>query len=178
MRKLLEKDVELYKQLIENANVIFNAFDTEGNIIIWNKAAEEITGYKKNEALCNEKIMGRLYPDAEYRKEVLKSIGSAFREDYKNVEFTLVTKYGDKKSISWSAISVKDKKGRPVGSFAVGIDVTLKNIIKYRERESFRALLKSARYNEEIKQQYEELIEKLKKEVNAMCRESNKPEKY
>ncbi|HAJ57004.1 MAG TPA: hypothetical protein DCL35_04465 [Candidatus Omnitrophica bacterium] len=178
MRNLLEKDIELYKQLIDNANVIFNAFDSEGNILIWNKAAEETTGYTKKEALCNKKIMEHLYPDTEYRKEVLKSIGSAFKEDYKNVEFTLVTKYGDKKSIAWSAIAMKDKKGRPVGSFAVGIDVTLKNIIKQRERESFRALLKSVRYHEDTKQQYEELIEKLKHEVNTMCRESNKPPKY
>jgi PAS domain S-box-containing protein len=178
MRKLLDKDIELYKQLIDSANVLLTAFDIEGNILIWNKAAEEITGYTKKEAICNKKIMEFLYPDGEYRKEVLNSIGAAFKENYKNVEFTLVTKYGDKKSISWSAIVMKNKNGEPVGSFAVGIDVTVKNVVKQRERESFRALLKAVRYHEDIKRQYETLIEKLKTEVNSLCHDLNRPSKY
>ncbi len=178
MRNLLDRDVGIYKQLIDSANVIVNAFDKEGNILIWNKMAEEVTGYTKKEAVGNQKIIEFLYPDSEYRKDVLKSIGTAFKKDYKNVEFILVTKYGDKKSISWSAISMKDEKGRPVGSFAIGIDVTLKNSIKQRERQSFRALLKSVRYYEDIKQKQEEAINRLQSEVNILCRESGKPPRY
>ena len=178
MRTLLDKDVRLYKELIDNANVIINAFDSSGNILIWNKVAEEITGYTKKEAIGNKEIMELLYPDADYRKEVLKSVGGGFKNNYKNVEFTLTTKYGEKKCISWSAVIVKNKKGVMVGSFAVGIDVTVKNMIKERERESFCALLKSVRYHEDIKQQYEELIQRLKEEVNALCKLLSKPPKY
>jgi len=175
---LLDKEVWLYKELIDNANVIINAFDAEGNILIWNKAAEEITGYKKREAIGHKKIMKLLYPDPEYRKEVLKSIGAAFNKNYKNVEFTLTTKYKDKKCISWSAVNIKNKKGVVFGSFAVGIDVTIKNLVKVRERESFRALLKSVRLHEDVKRQYEELIQGLKEEVNTLRKELSRPPKY
>lgn len=178
MLTLLDRDIKLYKELIDDANVIINAFDAKGNILIWNKAAEEITGYAKKEVLGNKKVMKLLYPDAEYRKEVLRSTGTFFKTNYKNVEFTLVTKYGDKKCVSWSAVLVKNKKGQPVGSFAVGIDVTLKNLVKERERQSFRALLKSVRYHEDIKQQYEELIKRLKEEVNQLCQELSRPVRY
>jgi PAS domain S-box-containing protein len=178
MKKLLENNIELYRQLIDNANVIINAFDGDGNILIWNKAAQEITGYSQKEALANKAIMELMYPDVEYRKEVLKSIGGAFKEDYKNVEYTMTTKYGDKKCISWSAIVIKNKKGEVAGSFAIGIDVTLKNIVKRRERESFRALLKSVRYSDDIKQRSEELIAELKSEVNALLSELSRPAKY
>ena len=178
MRTLLDRDVKLYKELIDNANVIICAFDSSGNILIWNTAAEEITGYTKKEAIENKNLIRLLYPDPEFRKEVLKSVGGAFKGNYKNVEFTVVTKYGDKKTISWSAVLVKNKNGEPVGSFAVGIDVTLKNTIKERERKSFRALLKSVRFQEEIKQQYETLIQALKEEVNLLCKQLSRPPKY
>ncbi len=178
MRNLLDKDVALYKELIDNANVMINAFDSSGNILIWNKACEEITGFTKKEAIGNKKIMELLYPDPDYRNEVLKSVGTSFKEDYKNVEFMLTTKYGEKKCISWSAVVVKDKKDRVVGSFAVGLDVTLKNMIKDRERESFRALLKSVRYHEDTKDQYEKLIQRLKEEVNELCKALSRPPKY
>lgn len=178
MLNLLNKEVWLYKELIDNANVIINAFDAEGNILIWNKAAEELTGYSKKEAIGDKKIMNLLYPDPEYRKEVLKCIGSAFKKDYKNIEFSLTTKYKDKKCISWSAIQIKNKKGKVLGSFAIGIDVTIKNLVKMRERESFRALLKSVRLHEDVKRQYEELIQSLKKEVNSLRKELSRPQKY
>lgn len=178
MLTLLNRDIKLYKNLIDNANVIVNAFDAKGNILIWNKAAEEITGYTKKEAVGHKNVLDLLYPDADYRKDVLKSIGTAFKNNYRNVEFTLTTKYGDKKSISWSSVLVKNKKGESVGSFAVGIDVTLKNVVKEREKESFRALLKAVRYHENAKQQYEELVQRLKEEVNHLCKELSKPLKY
>jgi len=90
----------------------------------------------------------------------------------------LTTKYKDKKRISWSAINIKDKKGKVLGSFAIGMDVTIKNLVKMRERDSFRALLKSVRLHEDIKHQYEELIQNLKKEVNSLRKELSRPPKY
>lgn len=178
MLSLLNKDINLYKEFLENANVIINAFDVKGRVLIWNKAAEELTGYTRKEALGNPHLMELLYPDPSYRREVLKSIGGSFKDPYKNVEFTLTTKYGDKKCISWSAIAAKDRSGRRAGSFAVGIDVTIKNLVKLRERESFKALLKSVRYCEDIKCQNEEMIVRLKSEVNELCRKAGVPERY
>ncbi len=178
MKFLLDNDVRVYQELIDNANVVFVAYDADNNILIWNRAAEEVTGYSKKEVSGNKKTLELLYPDSDYRKDVLKSIGIAFKDNYKNVELTLTTKYGDKKCISWSAIIIKNKKETAVGSFAVGIDVTIRNQVKQRERESFRALLKSVRYHEDIKEQYEALISRLKNEINALCKESSKPPRY
>ena len=109
MKSLLDKDVAVYQELIDNANVIFVAYDASGAILIWNKAAEEVTGHRKKEVVGNKKFLELLYPDPTYRAEVLKSIGGAFKDNYKNVEFTLTTKYGEKKCISWSAILIKIK---------------------------------------------------------------------
>ncbi|HQP91399.1 MAG TPA: PAS domain S-box protein [Candidatus Omnitrophota bacterium] len=178
MKNLLDKNIELYKQLIDQANVMINAFDSDGNILIWNKASEETTGFTKKEALGNKSIMEKLYPDPEYRKEVLKATAANFEKDYKNVEFTMTTRYGDKKCVSWSAIIIRNSKGEKVGSFAIGIDVTLRNLVKVRERGSFKALLKSVRYHEDDKERYENLIKTLKAEVNVLCEQLGRPRKY
>lgn len=178
MKKLLENNIELYHRLIDDANVIINGFDADGRVLIWNKAAEETTGYAKDEVVGSKKVLTLLYPDPDVRKDVLKSVGAALKGNFKNVEFTLRTKYGDQKRISWSAIVVHDKDGAVAGSFAIGIDVTLKNLVKARERESFKALLKSVRLLEEAKQHHEETLQHLKDEVNALCRELGQPPRY
>jgi len=177
MKFLLDRDVELYKALIDEANVIIVAFDVKGQVLIWNRAAAELTGYSVREATGLTPIADRLYPDVSYRQNVLRTIG-AVKAPFKDVEWTLRTKHGERRCISWSGIPVKGPDGALVGSFAIGIDVTRRNAIKERERESFRALLKSVRVHETVKAHFETQIATLKAEVNVLCRELSRPPRY
>lgn len=178
MRVLLDRDIGIYKELIDAANVAVVAFDAKGHILIWNKAAVELTGYSVREATGLTHIVERLYPDASYRQNVLQTVGAAVKTSFRDVEWTLRTKRGERRCVSWSGIPVKSRDGTIIGSFAVGIDVTRRKAIKERERESFRALLKSVRVHESIKSRYEKEIASLKAEVNALCRELSRPPHY
>ncbi|MGE5280562.1 MAG: PAS domain-containing protein [Deltaproteobacteria bacterium] len=178
MRFLLDRDIRLYQELIEAANVVIVAFDAKGHVLIWNKAAVELTGYSLREATGPTHIVERLYPDVAYRQNVLTTIGSAVKNPFKDVEWTLRTKRGEKRCVSWSGIPVKGRGGAVLGSFAIGIDVTRRNAVKERERESFRALLKAVRIHEAEKARYEEETASLKAEVNALCRELSRPPRY
>ncbi len=178
MRLLLDRDIEIYKELIDAANVAVVAFDAEGRILIWNKAAVELTGYSVREATGPTHVIERLYPDVSYRQNVLQTIGAAVKTPFKDIEWILRTKRGERRCVSWSGIPVKSRDGAVVGSFAIGIDVTRRNAIKERERESFRALLKSVRVHENIKSRYEQVIASLKFEVNALCRDLSRPPRY
>lgn len=42
-------DTALY--ILENMPMIVDALDNEGNIVIWNKEAERVTGYTKEEII-------------------------------------------------------------------------------------------------------------------------------
>lgn len=172
MKDYIKHNLKFYEYVIDNSNVFIDAFDKDGNVVLQNKAAEEITGYKKEEVLGNGKVVELLYPDLESRRKVLSSIGTSFKQNYKNVEFTLTTKYGEKRTISWSTIKVINEKGHELGSFGFGVDITLRKKAQKREREAFLALMKVMRDSEAKIRNYEELIAHLKKENQEL---KNKP---
>lgn len=178
MKLLLDRDIGIYKKLIDEANVVIVAFDAKGSILIWNRAAQELTGYSAREATGLTHIVELLYPEASCRENVLQTIGKAVKTPFKDIEWTLKTKWGDRRCICWSGIPVKTRDGAVIGSFAIGIDVTRRKAIKERELESFRALLKSVRVHETAKSGYEKEIASLKDEVNALCRELSRPPRY
>jgi len=164
MERYIKDNLKLFGQIINNANVFIDAFDKDGNVVLWNKTAEQITGYTKEEVLGHSKVMRLLYPDPEYYEKVMSSVGTAFKEDYKNVEFTLQTKYGDSRTISWSTTKVRDENGEELGSFGIGIDVTLRKKAQKREKGAFTALMKFMRETQSQTREYEKAIEELKKE--------------
>lgn len=174
MKDYIKHNLKFYEYVIDNSNVFIDAFDKDGNVVLWNKAAEEITGYKKEEVLGSGRVVEMLYPDLESRRKVLSSIGTSFKQNYKNVEFTLTTKYGEKRTISWSTIKVINEKEEELGSFGFGVDVTLRKKAQKREREAFLALMKVMRESEAKVSNYEGLIVQLEKENQGLKRKLEK----
>jgi len=113
--------------IIDNANVWFNAQDKEGKVIFWNKGAQEISGYSREEVMGLGRTWEQLiYPDEEYRREVLKR-ESALLEDGADtpiIETRIRCKDGQSKTISWRSRNLRDETGNLVGSFALVLDVT------------------------------------------------------
>ncbi|KAA0011535.1 MAG: PAS domain S-box protein [Thermoplasmata archaeon] len=128
--KETEKEVRKLNQylesIIENANVWLDVLDEEGNIVIWNKAAEEISGYTKEEVVGHAKIWEWLYPDEEYRKKIFSKEMAMIKEGdvVENFETEIRAKDGKKKIISWHSKNLIDEEGRPIGLVALGIDIT------------------------------------------------------
>ena len=130
-RKRGEEEIRRLSQylesVIENANVWLNVLDEEGNVFIWNKAAEEITGYSREEVVQQGRQWDRLlYPDKAYRREVLKK-ESALRENgeaTKELETTIRCKDGRTKIISWNSRNLLDDSGNQLGSIAIVRDIT------------------------------------------------------
>jgi len=117
--------------LIENSKLWFNVTDEEGNILVWNKAAEEISGYKAEEVEGNDKIWELLYPDEEYRKEIMKRFSGIFSgKEVSNLETKIECKNGERKIISWNSRVWKDDDGNITGTIALGRDVTKQKEVK------------------------------------------------
>jgi len=112
--------------VIDNTTMWLAVLDEQANIILWNKAAEEITGYSRAEVLGNSQIWTWLYPDEKYRQEVM-ALASSIIEGGKLVEeqeTTIRSRDGRDKVIAWSARGLVKEGGSPTGLIATGRDVT------------------------------------------------------
>lgn len=119
--------LEFQNKVIDTAIFWINLLDREGNVTLWNRAAELISGYSREEVVGHKRIWEWLYPDPEYRarifahqKKTIEDKESAFQD----FETVMRCKDGMTKTISWYSNNIVDEKGEPVGSIAMGTDVT------------------------------------------------------
>jgi len=73
--------------LLMNANVWIAFLDPQSRIEVWNRAAEEISGYTADGVTGSNEIWKRLYPDLEYRKEVTEKIIDIISNKKKSYKF-------------------------------------------------------------------------------------------
>jgi len=115
-----------FHQLVELLQVALCFMDGDGNVLVWNKAAEEITGYPREHVVGRNTILQLLYPDAQYRNQVLEN----FQEIIKNklhsedVETKIRREDDETRIVSLSFRGFFDNNGKLTGSVAIGRDVT------------------------------------------------------
>lgn len=141
---------EFNESIVSNANVWLAVLDARGTIIVWNKAAEEISGYTAGEVVGRNIIWRLIYPDAEYRRTITEKILPIIREKkiFENFETEVRTKNGGTKAISWNTRTVPDETGAMNRFVAIGIDVTeRRRAVKALEEseQRFRRIFETAK---------------------------------
>ncbi|MFT5702581.1 MAG: PAS domain S-box-containing protein [Desulforhopalus sp.] len=141
-RKNNERELKRLNQfqeiIIDDASIWLNVLDPQGKVLVWNKAAESISGYSKEEVIGHNKIWELCYPDFDYRAEI-QSRAAAIIEANKvleDFETTIHCKNKEKRQISWYSRRLVDVDGSVIGSVAMGRDIT-----EYKRTKE--ALLKS-----------------------------------
>ncbi len=74
MEDKLRTSDQFLESIIENANVWIDVLDPEENVLIWNRAAEVMSGYSVEEVIGHRKVWEWLYPDEEYRKQITEQV--------------------------------------------------------------------------------------------------------
>ena len=124
------------ENLIETANVMVVGLDVTGNIQVFNKAAEDITGYKKSE------VIGKNWFEVIVPKDKFPFVWEEFTKWQaggqlpKTLENPIFTKSGMKRYLSWQNSEVREQ-GKVTGTISFGIDVT--------EQKQTRALVERIR---------------------------------
>ncbi|MCG8701950.1 MAG: PAS domain S-box protein [Bacteroidales bacterium] len=138
-RKIAEKELaearDFNDNLIGTANVIIIALDLDGNLVIFNKTAERITGYSKDE------LEGANWFDAIVPKEKFPEVWKGFKDlvtqgfpsEYVN---PIITKAGEERIIRWSNNEMR-KENNVIGTISFGVDIT--------EQKKYELELKNAK---------------------------------
>jgi PAS domain S-box-containing protein len=129
----LRQSEERLRLVLQNMPVMLDAFDANGNIIIWNRECERVTGYSTQDIVNNPRAMELLYPNPEYRQQMLANWVKR-GNDYRDWEWEVTAKDGSVKVISWSNISEQF----PISGWAswgVGVDITERKRAEQEIRE-------------------------------------------
>lgn len=125
-RKRLEQELVWREQhlrlVVQNMPVMLDAFDASDRLIVWNRECERVTGYNAAEIVNNPKALELLYPDPDYRQQMMAQwyeVGNDFRD----WEWNVSCKDGSVKTVLWSNVSQQFPIAGWVG-WAVGIDIT------------------------------------------------------
>ena len=129
--KIAEEEIHKLNQfqesIIDNANVWLSVMDVSANVLVWNKAAEAITGYSREEVIGHDKIWEWLSPDeGQYQGNVTgKGIslieGAVFVQNFETI---IKRRDGNTRTISWNPHNLLDNMNNPIGSIALGRDIT------------------------------------------------------
>jgi PAS domain S-box-containing protein len=141
----LQTSKEYAERLIQTANAMIIGLDTEGQVTIFNEAAEQITGYKYDE------ILGRNWFETvvpkerfpEVWKEFGRVLGGGIPQDF---ESPILTKSGEERFIVWknNNLFTNDRLSQTI-SFGIDITDRLQTEIALRESEArFRDLIENS----------------------------------
>ncbi len=151
-RKRVEENIkqlaDLSEKLVEIASPIIYVIDRRRRIFLWNRSAEEVTGYSAQEVMGDEEIWTTLIPDLLEREVFLRTldeieIGRAAEGQRTKMQ----VKWGEEKVISWSGINLEDSDGNRIGVVITAQDTTeyarMEEEIR-SEREFLRGIIEGA----------------------------------
>ncbi len=147
-RKRIEDELreanEFFMNLIESSVDGIIAADMKGNIFIFNKGAETLSGYKAEEVIGKIHIT-QIYP-AGIAKEIMKGLRSP---DYGGVgkllptQFNVVNKEGEEIPIQISAALIYNGAGQEVASVGIFTDLRSRLLMEKKLQETHLQLVSS-----------------------------------
>jgi two-component system NtrC family sensor kinase len=147
-RKQIEDELraanKFFTNLIESSVDGIMVTDMKGNIIIFNKGAEVLTGYTAEEVIGKMHIT-QIYPPG-IAKEVMKKLRSS---DYggagklQPIQFNIVNKFGEEIPINISAALIYDGAGREIASVGIFTDLRPRLRMEKKLQETHLQLVSS-----------------------------------
>ncbi|MBI5180701.1 MAG: PAS domain S-box protein [Nitrospirae bacterium] len=121
-RKELEDTKNYLKNILEYSADIVITTDLNGNVVEFNKTAEEILEYKREEVIG--KPADEFYLDKNERKYILDMVSK--KGKINNYETRFMTKSGKILQVSLTLSHLKDNSGKLIGTVGISRDVTAK----------------------------------------------------
>lgn len=132
---LEEKEIpwSVFRKVVENMPIMFDAVEENGVVLFWNKECERITGYTSEEIVGNPNALELFYPDPVQRAKNVEEF-LEFNGSYRDWEVDLLCKNGETRTLSWSNTS----SAAPIPgwyTWGIGTDVTQRKKAEQRLTE-------------------------------------------
>ncbi len=137
------------RMVLEKMPVMMTAFDQEGNIIVWNRECERVTGYTAEEMVGNpnaRNLLSRNHQPETNPQNGQASTCAPWLLVPGSADLEITCKDGSIKTIAWSSISDRF----PISGWAqweIGVDITERKqaeVALEKEYQQLRQILKNA----------------------------------
>jgi len=147
-RKLMEKEIreayDFMNKIVQSSASAITATDMQGNILIWNQAAEETLGYKASDVIGKMNIR-KIYPEGVARKvmQMLRSDESGGVGRLTTYPMVYVRRDGEVVEGNLSAAIIYDAKGTEIASVGSFVDLRERLQMERALRDTQEQLLQS-----------------------------------
>ncbi|BCN94264.1 hypothetical protein THMIRHAM_20490 [Thiomicrorhabdus immobilis] len=145
VQEQLNQQIEITNTYLNTTSALMIALDTDANITMLNKKAEEVLG------VSEASLQGKSWFKQKFLPEEIHSKFKAVHRDFINqkidlskpVDHELITHNGERRMFTWSNTLLKDKKGQVIGSLSSAIDITERNQIQQKLEKSESLLIEA-----------------------------------
>jgi PAS domain S-box-containing protein len=145
VREVLRESEEKSRAILQSIEELYYEVDLAGNLVAFNNSMTEILGYSKDELMG---MNNRRYMDERTAKKVYETFNQVYRTGLptKAFDWDLIRKDGTRRILETSVSLMRDSKGRPIGFYGIGRDITERKRAEKVLRESeekYRTTLQS-----------------------------------
>lgn len=139
--ELIKKEKVFSESIIETADVAIVGLDLNTKVTLFNKKAEEITGYSRSEVIGKDWLDFISFEKGKaiFEKMVQEILNN---KEIQPLESAVINKRGEKRIISSRGTPLKDDEGRIIGILGIGEDITERRKLESQllQSEKLRAL--------------------------------------
>jgi len=128
---VLDQQREVLQTIFDNIPVMLDFYDKEGNNVLVNREFARLLGWSPEEIRSMD-LLAAIYPDPDYRKEVVEYMQAA-QPGWRDMEIT--TRSGDILPSSWTNVRLSD--GSRIG---IGIDISGQRKMEQNLRRLVKAI--------------------------------------
>jgi PAS domain S-box-containing protein len=131
---------QFLQRVIDDAPVWLMVVDASWQLIVWNKGAEAISGYTREEAVAaGGEFWAQLYPNANHRQEIVAQ--AAHGGPLRQFEALIRRKDGLARNLVWTASRLLDQQDHADHTIIFGLDITERKQAEEARRAIERKLL-------------------------------------